>query len=491
MDSRHVWLIVWAVLRALDQQYCQGVETKSVVCKFQRDFCGYRQDATDDFDWSMAREEASLSPLYKPNNYIRAYRNTTRLRPGSLARLVSPIYEVMTPSLLSLQFKHFKTEGDGSRLRISVHSATRVFGSRRDDQPFFRHVGERLKAELPWTTLEGKTDVFAPFQLVIEAEVGYFAKSSVAVDDIILTLDSYPAHPPTTVNGFLPAGSALTNSSAIQHGEASDALTSGSGVTPPYDAGGQQNSKDGVHAKESEDEGVSLCFILALTSSSLLVIVLVIFMLVILSLNRKRRRYRRFNFSHDYEEIKNKEAYNKTTSVSAMAIMKERPQPRLAYHNRHTSFSRIQSLSSCLSRLSMRDSSLHSSIYAEITEADLDMDGDMSDGGIGNCTTLTTTCTGTWDICDSSSSSGSDITLAGGSYVTASSINKLYPSLSDEGSISQNDSGWVENIIYERTSDISSLGSTCERFGTGSALKELGCHKTAAGFKSRQRVHTL
>ncbi|XP_022088847.1 uncharacterized protein LOC110978277 [Acanthaster planci] len=488
MDSKRLWYILWTVLWIIEHRECHSIPTKTVPCKFEDNFCGYKQDPTDDFDWSMASQGVWETLQYKPNNYICAFRNATSLRPGSLARLVSPVYEVTTPSLLSLQFKHFKTEGDGSRLRISVHATTKIFGGRRDDQPFFRILGE-LKTELPWTTLEGRIDVFAPFQLVIEAEVGYFTRSIIAVDDIILTLNAYPVQPQTSVND-----SAQQNAlGGRQEGGANDALTLWPSLTS-QDVGGRPSHTEGASQEGmagSDDEGVSLCFVLALTSSSLLVIVLVIFMIVFLSLTRNKRRFRRFNFSHDYEEIKGKEAYNQTTSVSAMAIMKERPHPRLIYHNRHTSFSRIQSLSSCLSRLSMRDS-LHSSIYAEITDADLDLDGDMSDPGIGNCTTMTTTCTGTWDICSSSeSSSGSDNTLAGGSHITASSINKLYPSLSDEGSVSQNDSGWVENIIYERTSDISSFDSTGGRFGLSNAFKGFGCSKAAAGFKSRQRVHSV
>ncbi|XP_033644982.1 uncharacterized protein LOC117304565 [Asterias rubens] len=501
MGLRFSLLGLWVVLFAWRSVDCMN--TKTITCQFQGGLCGYTQDVTDDFDWSLEVDDTRENQAPAENNYICACRNGTTLPPGSLSRLISPIYEVKVPSLLSLQFRHFKTEDDDSLLRIRTRSVSREAAG-HDEQPFFSMVDD-LNSPLPWAILEGKTNVFSSFQLVIEAELGISRNSRVAVDDVIVKLYSYtnqqrekvtaePSKPVESV--FKNTSSILANNKPMQPpptqrtGTPTPVTTMTSHQQAIYNVETVDNSVSTVFqekAADPDDEGVPMCFILAVVSTSLLVVFILAFVFVVFSLTRRKRRYRRFHFSHDYEEIQGKEAYKmKSSSVSSMALMKKRPQSRTSHHRNRHSNSRIHSLSSCLSKLSMRDS-LHSSIYAEITEADLELAMDRSDVEFGASTTMTTTCTGTWDLITSDGST-SDITMpAEDSYVTSSSMQ-----LFNSNNGSQNDSGWVENIIYEKTSDMSSLESMRRFFKRNKPFKGLSYYtKETDAVESRQRVNTV
>ncbi|KAL9975855.1 hypothetical protein ACROYT_G013067, partial [Oculina patagonica] len=152
---------------------------KQVYCNFDgNSLCGFTQDNSDDFDWSLNKGTTSSTPSTGPTAdfsrigyYIYAEASNPRV-PGDRARLLSPF--VTGTTCLAFRFNMHGSQMGSLKVYGKVGSAEQVMWQHNAD------TGDT------WDGTQINIETVAQFQVVFEAVRGSGYRSDIALDEIRL-----------------------------------------------------------------------------------------------------------------------------------------------------------------------------------------------------------------------------------------------------------------------------------------------------------------
>lgn len=164
-----------------------------VVCDFEDDECGYTQDYTDQFDWSLHSLHSSgtlnmfnTAPLTDHTfgtrlGHYMYVQGSTQHRPGYKARLDSPLLDPTTGSCLQFWYNmHGSTAGT---LNIYLRKQG-ALGS-----PVWTRVGDQGR---DWEVAQVTLRSALSFQVTFEGIVGRGYYGTASIDDIIVKPGACP-----------------------------------------------------------------------------------------------------------------------------------------------------------------------------------------------------------------------------------------------------------------------------------------------------------
>ena len=167
---------------------------QNLDCTFESDTCGWKQDQSDDFDWTRNAGLIENGDRYSQLESDHTYGNASghymyinyKGQQGRTARLESPEIPANTEFCLSLwYFMHVHTE---TFLRVYVR-----VGSTLSDPLLNRHCNHAVY----WHQAEATVPAQArKSSLVIEGVHGEDRYSDIAVDDVSVTPGPCPVRPP-------------------------------------------------------------------------------------------------------------------------------------------------------------------------------------------------------------------------------------------------------------------------------------------------------
>ncbi|XP_054280218.1 MAM and LDL-receptor class A domain-containing protein 1-like [Macrosteles quadrilineatus] len=173
-------------------------------CTFEGGFCGWTNDANDDFDWSLGRgsRNPSTGPATDRSSFIYGgmeggyafIDSSYPRRPGDVARLSSMEFEPTGADMpLCMRFwTHMYGNGVGT---LSIH-----LQDTRDstEQQIWSLSGEAGNA---WYQAEVPVSSANTFKIVLVGKIGKNNLGDIAVDDISLTPGSCPTAPQVAAPG--------------------------------------------------------------------------------------------------------------------------------------------------------------------------------------------------------------------------------------------------------------------------------------------------
>ena len=162
--------------------------TAAHLCDFERSTCDWRQDRTDNFDWTR---KSGLTPT--PNtgptrdhtsgltsgHYMYTESSAPR-RAGQKARLLSPVIQAATASdgcYIHMYYNMFGTSM--GTLNVYLRTATNGYVSKL--------LGRSGNLGQVWVQFSQQLVSSQPFQVVIEGVIGRGYRSDLAIDDLVLS----------------------------------------------------------------------------------------------------------------------------------------------------------------------------------------------------------------------------------------------------------------------------------------------------------------
>ncbi|XP_071795065.1 uncharacterized protein [Asterias amurensis] len=178
-------LCLWATLSL------HTVDGSSHICDFETpdNTCGYVQDSTDDFDWSVTRGNTPTSETGPSHDHTLGvnstdghymYIETSAPRAWDAARIISPTFQP-TPAFCVRFFYHMHGKDTG-RLTVLL---------RRQGEVVMESLWT-LKGEQgdEWIGAEVDGSSASGFEILFEAHRGDGFKSDIAIDDITVTSET-------------------------------------------------------------------------------------------------------------------------------------------------------------------------------------------------------------------------------------------------------------------------------------------------------------
>ncbi|XP_022096408.1 MAM and LDL-receptor class A domain-containing protein 1-like [Acanthaster planci] len=163
-----------------DLKFHKGICPPGELCDFENGFCGYEQDKTDDFDWTLHQGHTPSQGTGPSNDhtygtssghYMYAEMSSPR-QPGDIARMDSPKYSKTPGSCLQFWYYNYGTDiGTLNVYKKTFGKYETIFTRDYDNWPEW-HVAE--------ITLQS----ISSFQVVFEAIRGSSWQGDIALDDI-------------------------------------------------------------------------------------------------------------------------------------------------------------------------------------------------------------------------------------------------------------------------------------------------------------------
>ena len=161
-----------------------------VICDFEDDECGYTQDPTDQFDWSL-RSGAAPSPVNRApladhtfgtkQGHYMLIRSSYPRRRGNKARLDSPPLDPTTGSCLQFWYN---MHGDPTEVLNVYLRRQGVLGS-----PVWTRRGEQ---GTDWEVAQVTLRSALSFQITFEGVTGYGVSGTASIDDIVVKPGACP-----------------------------------------------------------------------------------------------------------------------------------------------------------------------------------------------------------------------------------------------------------------------------------------------------------
>lgn len=175
-----------------------GLCPSTNVCDFEDslagngNYCGYSQDTTDQFDWSLhsgTTGTASTGPIYDHTYGTRGghyvfIESSAPQHPGDKARLDSPVYQQSISGKSCVTFWYSMNGQTIGTLNVYV----KVFGMR--GTPLWTLSGNQ---GLQWQKAQVTVFSVLPYQISFEGVIGSGFKGDIAIDDIRIDDGACPA----------------------------------------------------------------------------------------------------------------------------------------------------------------------------------------------------------------------------------------------------------------------------------------------------------
>ncbi|XP_073437949.1 MAM and LDL-receptor class A domain-containing protein 1 [Dendrobates tinctorius] len=172
-----------------DQHLCDSYFGR---CNFEFDLCDWKQNGTDDFDWSIrAGSTPTLGTgpvtdhtLQNPFGFYIFIEGSFPHLPGQSARLSGPVISKWSRNCTIFFYFHMYGEGIGSLTIYQVTVSGRqnlLLNLTRDQGNYWQ------RKELPLNSLE------EDFYITFEGKIGRNQRADLAMDDIVLTNECFPS----------------------------------------------------------------------------------------------------------------------------------------------------------------------------------------------------------------------------------------------------------------------------------------------------------
>lgn len=164
----------------------------STTCDFEEGWCGFAQDTSDQFDWSIHSGTTGTTGTGPATDHTEGTRtghyifieSSSPQHPGDIARIDSPVYNPTGTSSACLTF-WFSMNGN----QIGTLNVYRKIGSSRG-KPIWTLSGNQ---GLQWRKAQVTVSSTTGYQLSFEGIVGSGYKSDIAIDDINLSSGVCPS----------------------------------------------------------------------------------------------------------------------------------------------------------------------------------------------------------------------------------------------------------------------------------------------------------